>query len=145
MCVDLAELSTPFVNVRWLMLKASLTEHPYYIVNGGLLAFVFFLCRILNGLWLLYVVVYQVWFAPYSNSARAFSEHMGPVGYALGPLVTVFYVLWMYWFTLILQGVKAALLGTEFKNDPDREDNSVAGRSMERIASPKSSKESKRE
>eukprot|EP01043_Picozoa_sp_COSAG02_P031451 COSAG02_NODE_2053_length_9994_cov_7.402628_7_plen_110_part_00 len=109
------------------------------------MAFAFFLCRILNGLWLLYVVAYQVWFAPYSNSARTFSEHMGPVGYPLGPLVTAFYVLWMYWFILILQGIKAALLGTDFRNDPDQEGGSMVGRAIESVASSKSSKESKQE
>ena len=123
------------------MLKASLTEHPYYLVNGGLMAVVFFLCRMVNGLWLLYVVVYQVWFAPYTNSARTFSEYMGLVGYALGPLVVGFYLLWAYWFTLIMQGIKAALLGSDFKNDPDKEGGSLVGRAIERAASSKGSKE----
>ena len=122
------------------MLKASLTDHPYYLVNGGLMAIVFFACRILNGLWLLYVVVYQAWFAPYSNSARTFSEHMGVVGYALGPLVILFYLLWSYWFILIVQGIKAAVLGSDFKNDPDREGGSLVGRAIESAASPKASK-----
>ena len=137
---DLAELSTPFVNIRWFMLKASLTDHPYYLVNGGLMAVVFFACRIVNGLWLLYVTVYQAWFAPYSNSARTFSEYMGAVGYALGPLITLFYLLWSYWFILIVQGIKAAVLGSDFKNDPDQEGGSLVGRAIESVASPKSSK-----
>lgn len=140
MCADLAELSTPFVNIRWFMLKASLTDHPFYLVNGGLMAIVFFACRIVLGLWLLYFVVYQAWFAPDSNSARTFSEHMGVVGYALGPLVCLFYLLWSYWFVLIVTGIKAAVLGADFKNDPDQEGGSLVGRAIESVNSPKETK-----
>ena len=129
--IDLAELSTPIVNIRWFMLKASLTEHPYYLVNGGLMAVMFLACRMVNGLWLLYVVVYQVWFAAEeSNSARSFVEEMGFVGYALGPLVTLIFLLWLYWFVLIIQGITAALLGSDFKNDPDQDGGSPLGRAI---------------
>ena len=51
----LAELSTPFVNNRW-MLKEGFggASTTVYVVNGALMAIVFFACRILNVGFMLY-------------------------------------------------------------------------------------------
>jgi hypothetical protein len=95
------------------------SDHPLYLVNGTAMVILFFVFRIVTGLWLLYATIYLVHLAPEENSCREFTAKMGGVGYALGPLVCLFYALWCYWFSLIMEGIKAAFGGTTFENDPD--------------------------
>lgn len=50
------ELSTPFVHLRWLLHKSGRDKQRIYVVNGLLMAVVFFLCRPVWGTWLSYKV-----------------------------------------------------------------------------------------
>lgn len=45
------ELSTPFVNFRWLMAKMGLDNSKLYIANGLAMLGVFFLCRNVWGIY----------------------------------------------------------------------------------------------
>ena len=104
------------MNIRWFMLKGGLVDHPFYIVNGALMALTFFAFRIVNGVGIMYVSVWRVWFESGPNSARDFSDSMGWVGVAIAPLVVMFYVLWCYWFALICQGILAAVRKDESRH-----------------------------
>eukprot|EP00879_Flechtneria_rotunda_P026407 GHRR01028156.1.p1 GENE.GHRR01028156.1~~GHRR01028156.1.p1 ORF type:complete len:214 (+),score=55.67 GHRR01028156.1:572-1213(+) len=48
------ELSTPFLHMRWFMLKSGASTTRKYLVNGLLLVLTFFLCRPVWGTWLSY-------------------------------------------------------------------------------------------
>jgi hypothetical protein len=50
------ELSTPFVHLRWLLLKSGRDKQKLYATNGLLMMVVFFLCRPVWGTWLSYKV-----------------------------------------------------------------------------------------
>lgn len=53
------ELSTPFVHLRWFMLKAGAAKSRAYLINGLALVLVFFACRPVWGTWLSYKVRVQ--------------------------------------------------------------------------------------
>jgi len=53
-CIHLAELSTPLLNVRWIMIKEGITSGPLYLAGSALFLVVFFLSRIPTTAVLLY-------------------------------------------------------------------------------------------
>lgn len=50
------ELSTPFVHLRWFLIKAGEAKSRLYLINGLALVVVFFACRPVWGTWLSYKV-----------------------------------------------------------------------------------------
>lgn len=67
----LYELSSPFLNFHWFFDKLDMTGSPAQLVNGGVLLFVFFSCRLVWGSYQSVCVYQDVWNALHHVPAAA--------------------------------------------------------------------------
>lgn len=105
----MAELSTPFVNARWMLKEAGGgSGTTAYMINGVLMAVVFFGCRIVNCGYMLYMI-YVAHPAATGGDSLGAGLGGGVFGNAIAPLATVFYVLNLYWMAKIGKGIVAVL------------------------------------
>ena len=104
----MAELSTPFVNARWMLKEAGGgTGTKIYLLNGLLLAVSFFLCRTCNLAFLLYMIFVA---HPRFTDGLSLGEAMGGgLGHAIAPLTVVFYFLNAFWMWKIANGLVKAV------------------------------------
>ena len=104
----LCEISTPFVHIRWYMAKLGLDESMriVYLINGSLMALVFFAVRVVNVGFMLYLIYVQV---PKATGLSLGTAMGGGLGHAIGPLVIIFYGLNLMWMRLIIKGILKAL------------------------------------
>jgi hypothetical protein len=99
----IAELSTPFTNARWMLKEAGGgTGTTAYLVNGVLMAVMFFGCRIVAMAVLLYMMFVHY---PATTGNGVANGLGGGLGHVVGPATVVFYVLNLYWMYKILRGV----------------------------------------
>jgi len=97
----LGEASTPFINLRWRLAVLGKKDSKAYLLNGVAMAVVFFLARVVaNGLGLVHLwMIRDVWLHSYV-----------PLGHRLCVLLFLAgYLLNLFWFTKIAQGVVRAL------------------------------------
>jgi len=100
-CVGyLCELSTPFVNARWMLKEAGGGSGTrLYAMNGVAIVISFFACRVVGGLAYLYQIFVLVpRYAPPALSDLGLVGKMAPAG------ALVFYALNLYWMYKILAG-----------------------------------------
>lgn len=70
----LAEASTVFLNIRWLLVACNRKDSPWYFYNGLMLTTAFFLSRILLAP-LFYIFVYRTIYTSVYNQALTLVEH----------------------------------------------------------------------
>jgi len=94
MMVYIAELSTPFLNISWLMNSASLTDSPLFLLNVIVLMVSFLFCRIFMGPYFFYHLV--------TSWVTQEGEH--PFLFYLNIVIVLsFNVLNFYWYGLLLK------------------------------------------
>ncbi|CAF0745710.1 unnamed protein product [Didymodactylos carnosus] len=93
----LAELSTPFVNIRWFLdtLKFSRTSTPF-VANGLIMTLLFFFVRI--------VAMPIYWYKVYVVAIQPMWAHMGHFRFILISVCIVLDVINIYWFSKMLRG-----------------------------------------
>lgn len=106
-CVGyLAELSTPFVNARWMLKEAGGGSGTrVYLWNGVAILVSFFLCRIVAGL----VYLYQI-FVLVPRLAPPSLSDLGVFGRLVPPGALLFYGMNVYWMSKIVQGAAKLLV-----------------------------------
>ncbi|CAF0799324.1 unnamed protein product [Didymodactylos carnosus] len=114
----LAELSTPFVNMRWFLdtLKFSKTSTPF-VINGLVMTLLFFFVRI--------VAMPIYWYKVYVVAIQPMWVHMGHFRFVLISVCSVLDIINIYWFSKMLRGC-IKILQTIFlkKQQQYREHNS---------------------
>lgn len=101
-CVGyLAELSTPFVNARWMLKEAGGgSGTSIYLYNGVAILVSFFLCRVVVGL----VYLYQIFILVPRLAPPSLSD-LGPIfGQLVPPGALLFYAMNLYWMSKIVHG-----------------------------------------
>lgn len=102
------ELSTPFVNVRWLLAKMGRDTSRLYVANGLAMVVVFFLCR---NVWGTYCSV------RFFQATQAELDSPRPGGFSAGGIWgyrianVSLNLLNLYWFTLMVRKAAAQLSG----------------------------------
>ena len=98
----IAEFTTPFVNLRWFLEKARMKSGTLYLVNGVLMASLWFVIRVLGFVYLGYHI-----FVSRDAVARLPWLH----SLTLMATYTVGFALQLYWFQKIARGAAKALYG----------------------------------
>ena len=98
MLVYIAEASTPFLHVSWLMHQMKENTGLSFTIISGLLVVVFFLCRFLLGPYMVYHLIV--------HKAEWYDDH-GALYWMNTAIVTLFALLNMYWFyKLVMMAIK---------------------------------------
>lgn len=101
--LSFCEVSTPFVNYRWHLAATGRKEEKIYVQNGLLVAFLFFVSR---------VVFYGLGLAHLLSLAREWGPGSGkPLGHTLVVCLFVLgYGLNLYWMAAIVKAARRAVL-----------------------------------
>jgi hypothetical protein len=100
MLVYIAEGSTPFLNITWLLHLLKLTNSKYFLMFAGLLIITFFCFRVVIGPYLVYHMIM------FRNN---WGENTFLLFYFNFPIIVSFAILNFYWFyklLLIARGIK---------------------------------------
>lgn len=90
MLVYIAEASTPFLHVSWLMYQLNLKENLLFTIVSSLLVILFFICRFLLGPYMLYHMIrYKAEWGPHGQGLLFWFNFT---------IVFVFTVLNIFWF-----------------------------------------------
>ncbi|KAK9808935.1 hypothetical protein WJX72_006612 [[Myrmecia] bisecta] len=99
--LSLAELSTPFINLRWHLAVTGYKDSKIYLYNGLLVLGLFFFARVL---------VYGIGLAHLWRIRHVWLQPWVPAGHkAVAGLLTAGYLLNVYWMYLMVKAVRRAL------------------------------------
>jgi hypothetical protein len=94
------EITSLFVNIRWLMGAAGYDDRPAYVVNGILLVVSFILIRIVPIPWMMWALCF--------GSKELYTDFEVVCAYLTVPIPAMFN---LYWFTSVLEGIYEAIRG----------------------------------
>ena len=119
----LTEFSTPFVNIRWLLYFHKRTSEPFYVINGWVMTFSFFLFRICYSFYLIFWICYPGWHELDWSKDNNFFKFLVTFSTFVYPLL---YLLNIYWFYLMVKGaLKHLTTGANVKEDGRSETKST--------------------
>ena len=103
----LSELSAPFTNLRWILKNVyGGTETKLYLLNGIFIFITFLLFRVLS----LGYCMYMMFIIQPSISGGYTGYNLdGYLGYLIDPIIICFYILNLYWFSKVCEGLKSKI------------------------------------
>jgi hypothetical protein len=94
------EITSLFVNIRWLLLHAGYDDRPVYYINGAMLVVSFIFIRIVPIPWMMWAL--------FAGSKELYTDFEVVCAYLTVPIPAAFN---LYWFTSVIQGVYEAIRG----------------------------------
>jgi hypothetical protein len=103
----LSELSAPFTNLRWILKNVyGGTDTKLYLLNGIFIFITFLLFRVLS----LGYCMYMMFIIQPSISGGYTGYNLdGYLGYLIDPIIICFYILNLYWFSKVCEGLKSKI------------------------------------
>ena len=103
----LSELSAPFTNLRWILKNVyGGTETKLYLLNGIFIFITFLFFRVLSLAFCMYMI-----FIIQPNITGGYSGYNlgGYLGYLIDPIMICFYIMNLYWFSKVCEGLKSKI------------------------------------
>eukprot|EP00892_Ulva_mutabilis_P001743 jgi/Ulvmu1/1156/UM107_0030.1 len=115
------EISTPFVQLRWILYKMGATETTAYAINGLLMVFSFGMVRVVFGTYFTGLLYYDTWKELKSDSKTPDAFPAGVCAAA-----TIVSCLNYYWFSLMIKSlVKIFYHGHTWTHASDKTDKKI--------------------
>ena len=101
----ITELSTPFVNIRWLLAFHHLESTIAYMINGFLMTVAFLVFRMIYYYYMIFIKVVEMTMYRFRSFWATYPEDKYLACYACLALYGMMYVLNLYWFSRMVVGL----------------------------------------